>query len=105
MPFIPTGLAVTINSACFSALWQVLFFGYTSLPTDADRVIALKDSWSRGYERRGRALAKLDRLEEAIKSLETAVSLDLENKKLEEELAALKKKASSGTLFACFVAH
>jgi tetratricopeptide (TPR) repeat protein len=58
----------------------------------------LNDSWSRGYERRAKALASLGRLDEASKAFETAISLD-PNAKLEEELALVKNKTLASKSF------
>lgn len=66
---------------------------YAAALTDADQTIALNPSWSKGYSRKGSALAYLGRHDEAVAAYEKGLELEPGNEQLASGLAEVKKQA------------
>lgn len=73
----------------------VTLFCKISCNPDAVHAISLDPSWSRAYERQGKALKQLNRLSEAITAFEKCVELD-PNSKLADEIPAMKEEQKVG---------
>jgi len=57
---------------------------------DAEKAISMKPTWSEGYYRKGEALKRLNKLEEAKEVLEKAHELDPENEMIKKSLDSLR---------------
>nr|XP_021199233.2 stress-induced-phosphoprotein 1 [Helicoverpa armigera] len=65
---------------------------YAAALADADQTIALNPTWSKGYSRKGSALAYLGRHDEAIEAYEKGLELEPGNEQLASGLAEVKKQ-------------
>lgn len=66
---------------------------YAAALEDANQTIALNPSWSKGYSRKGSALAYLGRHDEAVQAYEKGLELEPGNEQLAAGLAEVKKQA------------
>lgn len=65
---------------------------------DANKTVSLNPSWSKGYSRKGGALAYLWRFDESIEAYEKGLQLDPGNAQLAEGLANVKKQAEEAKI-------
>lgn len=76
---------------------------YTKALEDAEKTVAVKPDWAKGYSRKGAALVYLNRLGEAEEAYNAGLKLDPSNQQLKSGLEECKaKKAApkpSGSLF------
>lgn len=66
---------------------------FTAALEDANQTIVLNPTWSKGYSRKGSALAYLGRHDEAIQAYEKGLELEPGNEQLAAGLAETKKQA------------
>lgn len=66
---------------------------YAAALEDANQTVSLNPTWSKGYSRKGSALAYLGRLDEAIAAYEKGLELEPGNAQLAAGLAEVKKQA------------
>jgi stress-induced-phosphoprotein 1 len=62
----------------------------------ADECIKVKPDWSKGYQRKGNALAKLNKKEEAREVFATGLELEPTNEQIKTALQNLDKPAEEG---------
>jgi len=82
------------RAASYSALNM-----HTEALADADKCIQLKPQWVKGHFRRGIALVKLGRFDEAVDSFQISLKVDPDNKDIQgkyQEARELQKKAAEG---------
>lgn len=68
---------------------------YEQALQDAEKTVALKDDWAKGYSRKGSALAYLGRFGESIKAYEAGLQLDPSNAQILESLAEVKAQRAA----------
>ena len=68
---------------------------YSDALIDAEKTVALKPEWGKGYSRKGAALAYLGRDFEAQKAYEEGIRYDPGNEQLKEGLREVRAKLSS----------
>lgn len=66
---------------------------YSAALEDANQTVKLNPSWSKGYSRKGSALAYLGKLDEAMAAYEKGLELEPGNAQLAAGLAEVKKQA------------
>lgn len=66
---------------------------YDASLEDAETTVSLNPTWSKGYSRKGSALAYLGRYEEAIAAYEEGLKLEPNNEQLASGLAEVKKQS------------
>ncbi|XP_013179357.1 PREDICTED: stress-induced-phosphoprotein 1 [Papilio xuthus] len=71
---------------------------YVAALEDANKTVSLNPTWSKGYSRKGSALAYLGRFEEAIATYEKGLELEPGNQQLATGLAEVRKQAESSKL-------
>lgn len=71
---------------------------YLAALEDANKTVSLNPTWSKGYSRKGSALAYLGRFEEAIAAYEKGLELEPGNQQLATGLAEVRKQAESSKL-------
>ncbi|KAG5512132.1 hypothetical protein JKF63_07599 [Porcisia hertigi] len=83
------------SAACLQAAHQMPSAedAYTRALWDADRAVALRPSWFKGYARQGDAYLKLKRYGTAAEAYEMAVQLDPQNHTLVNALAEARQRA------------
>lgn len=70
---------------------------YRAALEDANQTVALNPSWSKGYSRKGSALAYLGKHEEAIAAYEKGLELEPSNQQLSSGLAEVKRQVQMRT--------
>lgn len=70
---------------------------YRSALEDANQTVSLNPSWSKGYSRKGSALAYLGKHEEAIAAYEKGLELEPNNQQLSSGLEEVKKQVKMRT--------
>lgn len=71
---------------------------YAAALEDANQTVSLNSTWSKGYSRKGSALAYLGKYEEAIAAYEKGLELEPNNAQLAQGLTEVKKQAEEGKL-------
>lgn len=71
---------------------------YASALEDANKTVALNSTWSKGYSRKGSALAYLGKYEEAVAAYEKGLELEPNNAQLAQGLTEVKKQAEESKL-------
>ncbi|KAJ2950290.1 hypothetical protein O0L34_g11655 [Tuta absoluta] len=71
---------------------------YAAALEDAEKTVSLNSTWSKGYSRKGSALAYLGRYDEAIAAYEKGLELEPGNAQLATGLAETKKQAEEAQL-------
>lgn len=71
---------------------------YAAALEDANKTVSLNPSWSKGYSRKGSALAYLGKYEDAIAAYERGLELEPGNQQLASGLAEVKKQAEEANL-------
>lgn len=70
---------------------------YPQALEDAEKTISLKPDWSKGYSRKGSALAYLGRQEDAIEAYQNGLMLDPTNEQLKKGLEEVKAQSGART--------
>lgn len=71
---------------------------YAAALEDANQTIAINPNWSKGYSRKGSALAYLGRLSDAIAAYEKGLELEPGNQQLASGLAEVRKEMLAAQL-------
>lgn len=71
---------------------------YAAALEDANTTVSLNPTWSKGYSRKGSALAYLGKYEEAIAVYEKGLQLEPTNAQLAQGLAEVKKQQEEAKL-------
>ncbi|KAM3963650.1 stress-induced phosphoprotein 1 [Aphomia sociella] len=71
---------------------------YAAALEDANKTVSLNSTWSKGYSRKGSALAYLGRLDEAIAAYEKGLELEPNNQQLASGLAEVRKQSEEEKL-------
>lgn len=79
------------RSACYASLKQ-----FDQALDDAERVVAIKADWAKGYSRKGAALHGLGRLPDAIEAYEAGLKLDPNNQQMKQSIEELKDQLEFG---------
>mmetsp|Transcript_24767 Transcript_24767/g.42698 ORF Transcript_24767/g.42698 Transcript_24767/m.42698 type:complete len:571 (+) Transcript_24767:91-1803(+) len=82
------------RSAAYASLEQ-----YDKALEDAEKTVSLKPDWGKGYSRKGLALHRLGKFEEAIKCYEDGLKHDPNNEQLKQGLNDASDAAMSGSPF------
>lgn len=70
---------------------------YAAALEDANQTVSLNPTWSKGYSRKGSALAYLGKFDEALAAYEKGLELEPANQQLAAGLAEVKKQAEEAT--------
>lgn len=71
---------------------------YAAALEDANKTVSLNSTWSKGYSRKGSALAYLGKYDEAIATYEKGLELEPGNQQLASGLAEVRKQVEEANL-------
>lgn len=91
----PTGHVYYSNrSACYAEIGE-----FRNALIDAEKCVELKPDWSKAHSRRGHALFKLNRLDEAAEAYKNGLKIDPDNDSLKEGLRIAESNGGGGNPF------